>query len=398
VRAYRASEEESLLARNLLKDWAGEGLINESQHRQLQQETVSELRCTNIFLRLVLFFFTFIIVGAALGLFFLMFLDRSPQETVGVALLAGSVVAYATAELAVSNARLYRYGIEEALLLSSIGFLGSGTYFALSNGSFLFSSGRSIAEFLAPAAAAIASLWIWHRFGLSYFSLLAMILAVLLPSYWTTSIVARLVTIAAIYLAALVALFTIRPRHSFTHLNQQYSIAEALLWLGIYLTFNLQITASYLVRGSVLTAVPRPFYWATWVVIWCLPPAILARGLRLKDRFVIAVGTIASLLTLVTNKDYLGGQHHSWDPMLLGAFLIALVLGIRHWLAQGPNEIRHGFTARRLSGKDKVWMSTATTALGFTSTNAITPAPQPASPEVKFGGGDSGGAGASADW
>jgi uncharacterized membrane protein YgcG len=134
------------------------------------------------------------------------------------------------------------------------------------------------------------------------------------------------------------------------------------------------------------------------VLIWCLPPVVLMRGLRLKDRFVIAVGAIAAILTLVTNNPYLGWQRHTWDPMLLGALLIGVAFFVRRWLTAGPGEIRHGFTARRLSGKDKSWMNAGTTAFGFASPNIITPSAPAGSSDVQFGGGDSGGGGASSDF
>jgi hypothetical protein len=151
--------------------------------------------------------------------------------------------------------------------------------------------------------------------------------------------------------------------------------------------------------GSPTTAeFSRPFYWTTWIVIWCLPPAVLARGLRLKDRFVIAVGAVAAILTLVTNKPYLGWQRHTWDPMLLGGLLIGVALSTRRWLAAGPGGIRNGFTAQRLSGKDKSWLNAGASALVLVSPQSITPSPQTGSPEVRFGGGDSGGAGATSDF
>jgi hypothetical protein len=142
----------------------------------------------------------------------------------------------------------------------------------------------------------------------------------------------------------------------------------------------------------------RPFYWGTWVLTWCLPPAVLARGVLRKDRFVIAVGAVTAVLTFVTNKPYLGWPRHTWDPMLLGALLIGVALFIRRWLAKGPGGIRHGFTAQRLSGKDKAWMSAGATAIGLVTPDAITPTPQTDSSGVHFGGGDSGGAGASSDF
>jgi hypothetical protein len=398
VRAYSADSEEAQRARDLLKDWAGEKLLTGAQYQTMEQETVCELRRTNIFLRLVLFLFTMIIVGAAVGLFVAIFRLQLEGQA-GIFLLVFAAISYVAAELAVSEARLYRFGIEEALAVCSVGFLCAGMQAALFSGK----PYSAKPEIVVPAAGAIASLWIWHRFGLPYASAAAMIFVVWLPSYWTSSHSAQHTIVAAIYVVGLFIVIAVRSRYRFTYLDDQYSIAEALLWLGIYLAINLQLSSVNLLGqwwGGPLagTEFSRPFYWATWVLIWCLPPLVLARGLRLKDRFVIAVGALVAILTLITNKPYLGWQRQTWDPMLLGALLIGVALFIRRWLADGPGEIRRGFTAQRLSGKDKGWMSVGATALGLVSPNIATASPQPSNPDVHFGGGDSGGAGATSDF
>jgi uncharacterized membrane protein YgcG len=142
----------------------------------------------------------------------------------------------------------------------------------------------------------------------------------------------------------------------------------------------------------------RPFYWGTWVLIWCLPPIVLARGIRQKDRFVIAVGGIVAILTFVSNKPYLGWQRHTWDPMLMGILLTGVAVFVRRWLARGPGGIRHGFTAARLSGKDQRWINVGSTVFGTLSPHATAPSPQTNSPDFRFGGGHSGGGGASGDF
>ncbi len=154
----------------------------------------------------------------------------------------------------------------------------------------------------------------------------------------------------------------VRSRHRFDYLDDAYSLVEAFLWLGIYLAINLQLSslslrAQWWGGTRAASEFARPFYWGTWVLIWCLPPIVLARGIRQKDRFVIAVGAIVAILTFVTNKPYLGWPRHTWDPMLLGILLTGVAVFIRRWLARGPGGIRHGFTAARLSGKDKHWMN-----------------------------------------
>jgi hypothetical protein len=397
VRAYSATAEEALRARNLLKDWAGEGFLTEAQYQRMERETICDLRRTNIFMRIVLFLFTLIIAGAAVALFFVIFRAQLAEHAAGIFLLIFAAISYAAAEFAVSQARLYRYGIEEALAACSVGFLCAGIQSALFRGQ------SYSMEFFVPAAGAIASLWIWRRFGLPYAFLAAMIFAASLPGYWTASRSAQHLIVVAFYAAALIVVAAVRPSYRFTYLDTGYSIVEALLWLGIYLAINLQLSSVNLLGqwrggGSAAAEFSRPFYWATWVLIWCLPPAVLTRGLLRKDRFVIAVGAVVAILTLVTNKPYLGWQRHTWDPMLLGALLIGVALWTRRWLASGTGGIRHGFTAQRLSGKDKTWMNAAAATFGLVTPHPVTSGPQTSSPDVHFGGGDSGGGGATSDF
>jgi hypothetical protein len=400
VRAYSTSSEEALLVRNLLKDWADEGFLTEAQYHRMEQETGCDLRRTNIFLRLVFFLFTVIIVGGASALLFLLFPRNSTTQPLGLLLLIFAAVSYAAAEFVVSRG-FDRYGIEEALAVCSVALLCAGIFAILFTGS--SSPNSHGTEFLAPALGAIASLWIWHRFGLSYAFLATMIFVAWLSGCWTSSHSAQRLIIAAFYATGLISTAGLRSRHRFAYLNQRYSIIEALLWLGIYLTFNLQLSSVDLLRQwwggpRNIAGFSRTFYWATWVMTWCIPSAALFRGLLQKDRFVIAVGGAAAILTLVTNKPYLGGQRHAWDPMLLGALLIGVALFLHRWFSKGPGGMRHGFTAQRLSGKDKRWMTAVSVAFGLASPHTTTVNPETSGPAARFGGGDFGGGGAASDF
>ena len=403
MRLYPASSEETLRARNLLTDWAGEGLLTPAQYQRLEQETVSELRTTNIFLRLTLFLFALIGVGAAAALFFRIFLVGSSDQTIGIFLLIYAAVCYAAAEFAVSQARLYRYGIEEALAVCSVGFLCAGMQAALFSGR-PYSPKPTGVEFLVPLAGAVFSLWIWRRFGLWYAFLAAMVFALFMPGYWTSSYSAQHVIVALLYAIGLICVTALRSHHHFDYVENDYSLVEALLWLGIYLAINLQLSSFDLRvlwwggRTRSASEFARSFYWTTWVLIWCLPPVILARGVRQKDRFVISVGAIVGILTFVSNKPYLGWPRHSWDPMLLGILLTGIALLIRRWLARGSGGIRGGFTAARLSRKDKQWMNAGSAVLGLVTPQPITPSPQTRSAEFRFGGGASGGGGAGSEF
>ncbi|MBV9573115.1 MAG: hypothetical protein JOY93_03605 [Acidobacteriales bacterium] len=399
MRAYNTSSEETLRARKLLKDWASDGLITKAQYQVLEKETASDLRTTNEFLHFILFFFALISVTAAGELFLTVFSPQASQQTRGIFFVIFAAFCYTATEVAVARLRLYHYGVEEAFAVCSVGFLCLGMEFIVMSRS---PYSRS-PEFLIPAAGAIISLWIWHRFGLWYAFPAAMILLLLVTVLWTSSASARHLFVVGFYAVGLMCVAALRPGHRFDHVKDAYSLAEAFLWLGIYLASNLRLSALSLLsqwwtgtRGAIEFA--RPFYWATWVLIWCLPPVILTRGVRQKDRSVIRAGLITAILTFVTNKPYLGWPRHTWDPMILGILLTCLALFIQRWLARAPGGVRNGFTAECVSGKEKYWMKGGSAIFGLLSPHSIMQGPLKTDPGVRFGGGKSGGGGASGDF
>ena len=394
MRIYSEAEQENLRTLSLLNDWTSEGLLSESQHLTMKQDVECGLRRTNIFLRFVFFLFTLLSVSAAVGLF-LFGVGNNAQAT-GVFLLLAAALCYWGAEAAVAWKRLYRHGIEEALAVLSVFFLCVGLELA-----FFGRAGSSGPSSLVPACGALASFLIWRRFGFQYFFLAALILAATLPWFWTSSPDARHLVVAAFYAAGLIAVIYARRAHRFDYRDDEYSIAEALLWLGLYLSMNLQLSSiDQLSKWWAFSAgsgsFSREFYWSTYALTWCLPIGILRRALKRKDRAVTAFGVIMAILTLVTNKPYLGWQRHTWDPILLGVLLTGTAVAIKRWLATGPGGIRHGFTAERLAARDKQLKDLGAAFGGAVLPSpAFTPAPRHQS---TFSGGDSGGGGATSEF
>jgi hypothetical protein len=392
VRAYTAADEEALHILKLLKDWVNLGFLEESQRQTMQHDIPCELRRTNGFLRIVLFLFTLISAVASVALFFVIFFPGSDARIVGTFLLIFAAVCYAGAEFTVSRFRLYRHGIEEGLAVLSIGFLCAGLQAASKQDSLVF---------VVPAAGAIAAYLLYHRFGLQYLFLAAMACVAAIPQFWTASHSGQHLIVAAFYLAGLTIVNRIRPSHRFDYLDAEYSVIETLLWLGLYLSLNLQLSSLAMIAHwrpdlANATEFSRPFYWTTFALIWLLPAMVLWRSLAIKDRTITSLGLAVAILTLATNKPYLGLPHHAWDPILLGILLTGAALAVRRWLANGPAGIRRGFTAQRLSARDKQWVNSLSPSLAIVLPNPATLAP--IGSEHKFGGGTSGGGGASSDF
>ena len=190
-----------------------------------------------------MFLFTLIAAGAIAGLFFLTFLRGSSDQATGIFLLIYAAICYATAEGAVSKFRLYRYGIEEALAVCSVVFLCVGMLLALFSGR-PYSPNADAVRFVVPAAGVVFSLWIWRRFGLWYAFPAAMIFALFVPDYWTSSRAAQHALLTLLYAIGLAFVIAVRSRRQVPYVEDDYSLAEAFLWLGIYLAINLQLTVS----------------------------------------------------------------------------------------------------------------------------------------------------------
>jgi uncharacterized membrane protein YgcG len=130
--------------------------------------------------------------------------------------------------------------------------------------------------------------------------------------------------------------------------------------------------------------------------MWILPAVGLWLGLRRKDRLVILANLAMALLTLSTNKRYLGWPIHSWDPMLFGILLMTTAILIRRWLQRGPNGARYGFTADRIFRRDERLMAAVSIASEMVHPHTVSRGPSESKAgHLHEGGGQSGGGGAS---
>jgi hypothetical protein len=135
-----------------------------------------------------------------------------------------------------------------------------------------------------------------------------------------------------------------------------------------------------------------PFYWFTYIAIWLIPVSGLYLALRARERPLLDVSIGLTLLTLATNKAYLGIARQTWDPIILGIFLIAAAVILKRRLFAGN---RDGFTAERILLADERGLSALGTASAVMPGAPPMPADHVPVRNLDPGGGRSGGAGAS---
>jgi hypothetical protein len=70
-----------------------------------------------------------------------------------------------------------------------------------------------------------------------------MLFALVLAGYTTSSHPTQHVMVALQYAIRLICVIAVRSRHHFEYVEDDDSTVEALLWLGVYLAINLQLSS-----------------------------------------------------------------------------------------------------------------------------------------------------------
>lgn len=381
--AYSDDQERAIRVMRLVQDWAKSGLLTADQHEQMAPELQVGLRRTNKFLRVTMFVFGVMILQAFTGLLAIAFAAGEAAAAVLCAMTAG--LSYFVANRLATRHTLYRFGIEEAAAVASVGFAMASA--ALVAGS--VSNFRGDAPVLAALViGCLASFTIFLRFGYVYAALASMGCAAAVPFVpGDSDLVHRLVSIMVLGVFFAVAR-SFRNQHGREYPGDSYAIIEAAAWAGIYLITNLQLS-SWISHPEEQTT----FYWATYVATWVLPVIGVWIAVHDRHRVLLDVSAVLAIATLMTNKPYLGAERQPYDPIAFGVLLIVVAIGLRRWLASGADGSRHGFIAERILESEKERLGVVGT-LSVVHQGSVASPPPPEPPPAVGGGGSSGGAGA----
>ena len=373
---YSRTDEEKLRTWDLVREWTRSGLLSPSSEAAIEADLRTDLRRTNPFLRAVLFVFTCLIVAASIALVAIQ-LDIDDKFPAALLCFVSAATCFALAEYLISRFRLYRFGAEEAL--------AAGSALLLTVAAVIIND--QDAEITGLIVGTAAALGIYLRFGYLYAALASLICAAALPFQFDLAPAMERSIAAAVFLLVFFVARSGRLSCGDDFPGDDYGVIQAAAVAGAYLALNLQLFD---------TAPAGAFYWVTYAIIWIIPIVGLRTALRERDRPLQDVSLGMALVTLVTNKPYLGLVRKPWDPILFGIFLVAVAVMIRRWLSKAPGGQRYGFTHLRIFHPDRRAVDVVGTASAAlqpdmpASTSAV-----PTTTEPEFGGGRSGGAGAS---
>lgn len=375
---YSRDDERSIRVQRLVEDWTRSGLLQAEQRDRIMPELQVDLRRTNRFLRVTLFLFGYLIANAAVGL--VLAVVGFHEEVFTWLALVAAAASFWTARRLVTRYRLYHFGVEEAAAVASVSFV---VFFAAT----VF--GSDFSTLMAFAAATAGAVVLFVYFGYLYAGIAALAFAAMtLFDLDQVDTVRRLLVL----LLMLTVFFVARERrddHAPDYPADHYGIIQAVAWAAMYVVVNFKISEWISIPDGYQT-----IYWITYGLIWLLPFAGLWMAIRDRHRALLDVNIVLLIVTMMSNKPYLGVAQQPWDPVLFGLMLIAIAVGVRRWLASGGAGSRGGFVAERIleSERDRI-------ALAGSATVFVPGAPAAAPEEPsQFGGGRSGGAGASGNF
>jgi hypothetical protein len=399
ISLYTAEQEERLFIRREARTWARSGLITNEQLAIIDSQTDPGLSRTNVFFRILFFVFTYMCMQAVVGFYIWMAGLRSEVSFAWSALAFGIAMSCLT-EYLVRRKSFYRYGIEEALALAGMALICAGVFTFIS---MLNVEPRLLITTGAILASACA-FWLYLRFGFLYAAVISVACACVVPFQLSLPPASERAILAIVLLLILLTSIRAESFETWDFKKERSAILQAFLLAGLYLAVNLRLPE----LGGAQFGNPAPFhqshagfpplfYWATYGFTFLVPALGLYYGLKSRKRLLTNVSLIAALLTLATNKDYLGFKHYAWDPAVLGVVMVISAVVIMRWLANGTREARNGFTAQNLLKPENHGINLADLGAAMLP-GAIQANLPPASPEKPFAGGQSGGGGAASGY
>ena len=347
---YSSRQEEMIDIRRQARTWLRSGLLSEAQMQSILHETDPDLHQTNLFFRLLFFIFTLFCAGAATGLFGWL-MEGTGTKILAMLFLFFSIFYFILSGHLVKVRRLYRYGIEEALLLA--GMVCFVVSFLLGvNDHHLNQKTVAIAVCLLFS---VISCLIYLRFGYLYAILISLVSICMIPFQLSLSTAVERVVLFFVLCGILIFNLIVDKRENEIFRKDRYTIMQACLLVAIYLTVNLQIPglAGWFIGGTGnIHHFPKIFppylYWISYVLTFVIPAAGIWGGIRSRKRLVLTAGIVLACVTFATNKGYLGMTRYAWDPAIMGMALVVLSVMLQRWLDSGPEKKSQGFTAVNL--------------------------------------------------
>ncbi len=375
MKAYNETWVENLANKLSLNEWFKKGLISQAELEKCNEEVSEDFYDPNWFIKIGLFLFTGIAISFSSGIFLSLLGLGSNNITMGVFLVIFSVLSFIVLEYLIKRNKLYRSGIDNALLYSAIGFLFTGilSFFNFDFVDYLYP--LLFLAILAPALIRYADLLV--SFGV-FVSLFLFIFLFSNTFSWGKTLLPFIMMAisAAVY-------FISKAQKKFIYYADAQFVIETLALAVFYLSGNyFVVREANALLNNQSPSVEIPFSLIFWIFTFLLPLFYLYFGARKKQRNAIILGLLGLGFSVFTYRNYYSVMPIEWALTVGGLILIGVsVFGIKYFKTPKFNLSSEAEEQGKLQKLETILVAQAFQVKTPDET-------------FKFGGGDAGGAGA----
>jgi hypothetical protein len=329
--AYNKTYIENSLLVKKAKQWYARNLISAEQMNDIEKQYKSEFYSPAFFIKMGLFIFTFFIVGSATGFYSLIFLNFFTNiNNSGFQIftcLFFAVGCIASLEVFIKEKKIFRSGIDEALLYSALGFLFTalvqifgdsfigdnlGLFYTLITLPILAAAVIRYADTLTTLAMALC-------FYASFFLLLLKLGEIgkmIMPF-------ALMLLSAAIYFKA----NQYKQKHNLIYWKQCLIAFECLALLVFYISCNYFVIRESSIEFFNLNLQEGediPLAIVFYILTALVPILYVYYGLKRKDKVLLWIGLALIAAAAFTFKYYFSLGHPEVSLTLAGIAMIAI--------------------------------------------------------------------------
>ncbi|OQP62861.1 hypothetical protein A3860_26480 [Niastella vici] len=335
--AYNHTSLDNLLINEKAEAALHHTLISKEEAAAIKQTYPVNLYSPNIFIRIGLFLLTVVIILLGFGLFCLLILNGR-ETAFGVLALVTSLGTYGALEFLISEKKLYRSGIDDAMIWLSIAFMVTAVNLLFSSPSFL---AQSVLVFILAA-------YFLLRFGnilmggLAFIAFLSIVFngAIKLGDSAKTAMPFLLMAIS-------ISVYWLVRKYKNDNRLRYYkaccTFVEILALLTLYIAgnyFAVREVSNLLFELNLKEGESIPAGWFFWIWTALLPLVYIFRGIQKRDGIILRTGLILVAAIVFTVRYY----HHIAPieiAMSIGGLIMILVAyGITKYLTPS----KHGFT------------------------------------------------------
>jgi hypothetical protein len=387
--AYNHTSLDNLLINEEVELAFNHNLISKEEGDAIEKTYPVNLYSPNLFIRIGLFLLTIVIVLMFYGLFLLFSISGS-EKNWGIITFIFSLITYATLEFIVWDKKHYRSGIDDALLWLSLG-LAEGAV------NLLFPSISLLSQFILIF---IITSYFLLRFGnvimggFSFLALLAMVFYSVLP-LGTIAKTAMPFLLMAISFSVYWLVKRSKNKNRLRHYKRCCTVIEILALITLYAACNYFVVREvsntmfdlHLKEGESV-----PGGWIFWIPTILLPVVYIFKGIQKRNVILLRAGLILVAAVVFTIRYY---YHVAPLEIAMSIGGVVMIL-IAYFITKYLTPPRHGFTHAEPNDPQLTGLLHLE-SLVVTQTFHQTKVPE-ADKHFDFGGGSSGGGGATGNF